>query len=148
MHTTSDDSKQVEGIPSPVHLLLSHGHPTDSNNDEIKKKVNTRKGTSTVVVPTKGQAKRRITDSTTSLSDDSLLDDSEREPLPEENIAHDPFLHFSCDKRRLEHLLGVELPHMTPSLDSSTTERKTRISFEVDPFYDLVTSYPELLGEW
>ena len=57
----------------------------------------------------------------------------------------DPFLYFSSDKRRLEYLLGKELPQM-PSDDTKPTERKTRISFELDPFFDLVTSSPELLG--
>ena len=58
----------------------------------------------------------------------------------------DPFLYFSSDKRRLEYLLGKELPHMLPADDTKPTERKTRISFELDPFFDLVTSFPELLG--
>ena len=58
----------------------------------------------------------------------------------------DPFLYFSSDKRRLEYLLGKELPHM-PADDTKPTERKTRISFELDPFFDLVTSFPELLGD-
>ena len=57
----------------------------------------------------------------------------------------DPFLYFSSDKRRLEYLLGKELPHMLPADDTKPTERKTRISFELDPFFDLVTSFPELL---
>ena len=32
-----------------------------------------------------------------------------------------------------------------PSDDTKPTERKTRIPFELDPFFDLVTSFPELL---
>ena len=64
----------------------------------------------------------------------------------EADKAADPFLYFSSDKRRLEYLLGKELPQM-PSDDTKPTERKTRISFELDPFFDLVTSSPELLGD-
>ncbi len=56
----------------------------------------------------------------------------------------DPFVYFSSDKRRLEHLLGTELPHLTP--DEEVT-RKTRISFELDPTFDLVNSFPDLMGE-
>ena len=59
--------------------------------------------------------------------------------------ATDPFLYFSSDKRRLEYLLGRELPQV-PADGEKPKERKTRISFEVDPLYSIVTSYPELLG--
>ena len=73
-----------------------------------------------------------------------------QEPYSKKTTTHDdkaadPFLYFSSDKRRLEYLLGKEPPHM-PSEDKPT-ERKTRISFELDPFFDLVTSFPELLGD-
>ena len=58
--------------------------------------------------------------------------------------ADDPFLYYSSDKRRMEHLLGRALPgHPEPPV-----QRKKRISFELDPFYDLTTSFPELVGEW
>ena len=63
----------------------------------------------------------------------------------DDDKATDPFLYFSSDKRRLEYLLGRELPHV-PADGEKPEERKTRISFEVDPFYSLVTSFPELLG--
>ena len=63
----------------------------------------------------------------------------------DDDKATDPFLYFTSDKRRLEYLLGRELPHVQAD-DEKPKERKTRISFEVDPFYSLVTSFPELLG--
>ena len=57
----------------------------------------------------------------------------------------DPFLYFSDDRKRLEHLLGRELPaDVTPARDAPV-ERKTRLSFEVDPTWALVHSFPELL---
>ena len=70
---------------------------------------------------------RHVTSTTTSLRDESI---------PEMEVAAvpryaDSFLYFSSDKRRLEHLLGKELPAM-PSVEP--TERKKRISFEMDPF--------------
>ena len=80
-----------------------------------------------------------VTSTTTPLRD---------EPIPETEVAAvpryaaDPFLYFSSDKRRLEHLLGKELPAM-PSMEP--TERKKRISFEMDPFFLMISSFPELL---
>mmetsp|Transcript_14181 Transcript_14181/g.26955 ORF Transcript_14181/g.26955 Transcript_14181/m.26955 type:complete len:84 (+) Transcript_14181:1-252(+) len=58
-------------------------------------------------------------------------------PLTKED---DPFLFYSSDRRRMEHLLGKDLP--LPS--EEPTIRKTRISFEVDPFFSIMESYPEL----
>ena len=62
-------------------------------------------------------------------------------PTPQDKV-NDPFLYFSSDKRRMEYLLGKELPSM-PS--EEPTRRKKRISFELDPSYALVTRFPELL---
>lgn len=82
-------------------------------------------------------AMRHVTSTTTPLRD---------EHIPEMEVAvqryTDPFLYFSSDKRRLEHLLGKELPAM-PSVEP--TERKKRISFEMDPFFLMISSFPELL---
>ena len=99
--------------------------------------------------PTKdeGRQMRRATQSTASLSDLSLCSQPEMDaaaPLPPPDKASDPFLYFSSDKRRMEHLLGKELPSM-PS--EEPTRRKTRISFELDPFHLMMTSFPELLDD-
>lgn len=56
----------------------------------------------------------------------------------------DRFLYFSSTKRRHEYLLGRELPHMKTH---EPTTRKTRISFELDPTYCIISSYPELFEE-
>mmetsp|Transcript_42034 Transcript_42034/g.71868 ORF Transcript_42034/g.71868 Transcript_42034/m.71868 type:complete len:158 (-) Transcript_42034:111-584(-) len=93
-------------------------------------------------------ARRRMTSSTASLSDESQVSnfkllESDSESL--ESISHqkaeDPFFYFSSDKRRLEHLLGKELPHLT---HEEPVKRKKRISFELDPLHDLSLTYPEL----
>jgi len=53
---------------------------------------------------------------------------------------------FSSNKRRLEYLSGRELPDMMLEGEGSGG-RKSRISFELDPFYDIVSRFPELLDE-
>ncbi len=57
--------------------------------------------------------------------------------------ARDPFLYFSSDKRRLEHLLGKDLPSM-PQDDPKKLQKKTCLSFEMDPFTIMTESFPEL----
>ena len=64
-------------------------------------------------------------------------------PTPQDKV-NDPFLYFSSDKRRMEHLLGKELPSM-PS--EEPTRRKKRISFELNPFFLMMTSFPELFDD-
>eukprot|EP01083_Nonionella_stella_P251347 867301_1 len=62
------------------------------------------------------------------------------------NIANaSPFLYFSGNKRRLEYLLGRQLPHIPQ--DEEPAECKRRISFELDPFHDIMSEYPQLLDE-
>ena len=63
-------------------------------------------------------------------------------PETEQEKASDPFLYFSNDERRLDYLLGREHSHTTLS---EPIERKTRVSFELDPLFSLTQSYPELL---
>ena len=99
---------------------------------------------------------RRATESTASLSDASLCSQPEAmdaaatsmlspqaAPTPQDKV-NDPFLYFSSDKRRMEHLLGKELPSM-PS--EEPTRRKKRISFELNPFFLMMTSFPELIDD-
>ena len=96
------------------------------------------------------QMMRRATESTASLSDASQPEamdaaatpmSPQAAPTPQDKV-NDPFLYFSSDKRRMEHLLGKELPSMSAE---EPTRRKKRISFELDPSYALVTRFPELL---
>ena len=71
--------------------------------------------------------------------------DSITQAVPQDNNdlkAKDPFLYFSCDKRRLEHLLGKDLPSMQD--DPKKLKRKKRLSFEMDPFTLMTESFPEL----
>jgi len=91
-----------------------------------------------------------LTESTASLSDDdeSQLDEAHEEGLLETRMsttqddkAEDPFMYYSSDKRRLESLLGRDLPQMAPE---AITVRKTRISFELDPLFELINSYPDV----
>ena len=101
------------------------------------------------------QMMRRATESTASLSDASLCSQPEAmdaaatpmspqaAPTPQDKV-NDPFLYFSSDKRRMEHLLGKELPSM-PS--EEPTRRKKRISFELNPFFLMMTSFPELFDD-
>ena len=88
------------------------------------------------------------TASLSSLDDESLADASigmnqeqNSRPLRVQDRVNDPFLYYSSDKRRMETLLGTELPGMP--LDEQV-KRKTRISFELDPMYDMMTSFPDL----
>ena len=61
--------------------------------------------------------------------------------MPQDDKTADAFLYFSSNKRRLNRLLGRELQQM--SVDDPK-ERNTRISFELDHTYDLMSSFPEL----
>lgn len=94
---------------------------------------------------------RRASCSVDSLGDDLSQDSNDDElassssPVVDDEMrAEDPFLYYSSDKRRMEHLLDVELPHIA---DEEPTVRKTRISFEVDPMLSLMSSFPELFDE-
>mmetsp|Transcript_30742 Transcript_30742/g.56316 ORF Transcript_30742/g.56316 Transcript_30742/m.56316 type:complete len:165 (+) Transcript_30742:94-588(+) len=83
--------------------------------------------------------KRRATDATECMWDEeSLIDSQDLQAMKED----DPFLYYSNDRRRMEHLLGKDLPHMS---SDEPKKRKTRLSFELDPFFSLVNSHPELL---
>mmetsp|Transcript_21499 Transcript_21499/g.36931 ORF Transcript_21499/g.36931 Transcript_21499/m.36931 type:complete len:169 (+) Transcript_21499:147-653(+) len=66
-------------------------------------------------------------------------DDSQS--LQDNDNIRDSFLYYSNNKRRLEYLLGRELPQM---LNEEPIARKKRISFELDPFYMIST---EMLDE-
>ncbi len=73
-----------------------------------------------------------------STGDDAVDDESGNSifrMLAQDDANEDLFLYFSSDKRRLEYLLGRELPHMPMDVP---VKRKKRISFELDPFYDLL----------
>ena len=83
-----------------------------------------------------------MSDPRCTLEEYQLLHSPEMEVAAVQRYTDDPFLYFSSDKRRMEHLLGKELPSM-PS--EEPTRRKKRISFELDPSYALVTRFPELL---
>ena len=80
-------------------------------------------------------------------SDDALAKSKSSSFLTSEEAvakssSQDKFLHFSNDKTRMEHLLGRELPHMS---SEEPVKRKTCISFEVDPTFALLNSFPDLL---
>ena len=101
-----------------------------------------------------GQALRRMTESTcgssASLSDMDQNSDAEMESTQAAKSeatkkADDPFLYFSSHKRRMEHLVGREMPHLS---SEPVVRRRSRISFELDPFFDLMTTFPDLEGEW
>jgi len=111
-----------------------------------------------------GPSKRRRVSMTASSSSSSEDDKSHQEEFKEPSFEtaklhqhqennkathhHDPFLYYSNDKQRLERLMGRELPHLsTPDNEKKPAVRKTRISFELDPFYMLMTSFPEIFGE-
>ena len=96
---------------------------------------------------------KRASYSTASLSDESLSDDSSIDkledepcsrPLQVQDKANDPFLYYSSDKRRMEFLLGRELPEMPLE---EPVKRKTRMSFELDPLHDMLNSFPDLFDD-
>ena len=87
-------------------------------------------------------ARRRIAVSTFRRDDGSPESVARRKFLgPCREDARDPFLHFLSNKRRMEHLFGRELPHMSPE---EPKRRKTAISFKLDPLFVIVESFPEL----
>ena len=127
--TATDGNTKLGIIAEQVRLFKKEGTVVST---EVSK--NPEEARCNVITPMKSkESKDEVHSSPTSHRE---LDDIRKD---------DPFLYFSCDKRRLEYLLGTELPHMTP--DEKVT-RKTRISFELDPSFDLVNSFPELMGEF
>ena len=86
-----------------------------------------------LTIPTKQDGDQDLTSSALNPST------SFQEPAPA-----DRFLYFSSDKNRMEHLLGRELPDMP---DVEPIVRKKSLSFELDPLYDMMNSFPELFAD-
>ena len=86
-----------------------------------------------LTIPTKQDGDQDLTSSALNPST------SFQEPAPA-----DRFLFFSSDKNRMEHLLGRELPDMP---DVEPIVRKKSLSFELDPLYDMMNSFPELFAD-
>jgi len=152
-------TENATGMPSLMSLLmddLRFEDSNDANNATISKDQFTNgsrdvqrcdddgissKVLSQELVTTKklqDPIKRRATDATESIWDEESQTSQDLEAMRED----DPFLYYSNDRRRMEHLLGKDLPHMS---SDEPKKRKTRLSFELDPFFILVNSHPELM---
>mmetsp|Transcript_20728 Transcript_20728/g.33671 ORF Transcript_20728/g.33671 Transcript_20728/m.33671 type:complete len:164 (-) Transcript_20728:197-688(-) len=152
-------TENATGMPSLMSLLmddLRFEDSNDANNATISKDQLTNgsrdvqrcdddgissKVLSQELVTTKklqDPTKRRATDATESIWDEESQTSQDLEAMRED----DPFLYYSNDRRRMEHLLGKDLPHMS---SDEPKKRKTRLSFELDPFFILVNSHPELM---
>mmetsp|Transcript_12882 Transcript_12882/g.19405 ORF Transcript_12882/g.19405 Transcript_12882/m.19405 type:complete len:164 (+) Transcript_12882:151-642(+) len=152
-------TENATGMPSLMSLLmddLRFEDSNDANNATISKDQFTNgsrdvqrcdddgissKVLSQELVTTKklqDPTKRRATDATESIWDEESQTSQDLEAMRED----DPFLYYSNDRRRMEHLLGKDLPHMS---SDEPKKRKTRLSFELDPFFILVNSHPELM---
>lgn len=138
--------------PTSPEVLLPNSF---SEDDDPKITSKDQEGTEGNSLPHDGASQdkqncleRRSKDSSTPLSNgDADVDSAALAPPSVPPVAKeaDAFLYYSNDKIRLEHLLRKELPHI--AAPEGPVKRKTRISFEVDPFFSMLTSYPELMDE-
>ena len=156
LHKLLFDADNMDDFPSSP--VITSNPPSDSIVDNGLKPTDKRKVTSSelgVHEPSSEESSKRrmLRRVSTNVEEEDQGQDLEvdtSQAVPQETNndlkARDYFLYFSSDKNRLEYLLGKDLPSM-PQEDPKNLKRKKRISFELDPLFDMTESFPELYDE-